>query len=315
MIPRYTRPELGELWSDRHRYETWLRVELAACEAMEAAGSVPAGTAAAVRAKAAGKLDPPRILEHEERTRHDVIAFLTHVEELAGEPARWLHLGHDLLGRARRVAGAHRCVEAADEILAGVDLLRAACRRRAEEHRATLADRALARHPRRADHRRAGVRGLLRRARPRPVGAVVARGPRSRSARSPARSAPTPTSIPRSKRAALAALGLRRRDRPDPDRRARPPRRVLHGARAARHRGRADRARPSATGSAPRWARRGGLRQGAEGLLGDAAQEEPDPVREPVRAGAPAARLRRRPRSRTSPCGTSATSRTRRSSG
>ena len=102
MIPRYTRPELVELWSDRHRYETWLRVELAACAEMEATGAVPAGTAAAVRAKAAGKLDAARILEHEERTRHDVIAFLTHVEELAGEPARWLHLGmtsSDVLGR------------------------------------------------------------------------------------------------------------------------------------------------------------------------------------------------------------------------
>ena len=51
MIARYTRPELLELWSDQHRFDTWLRVELAACEAMEAAGSVPAGTAAAVRAQ------------------------------------------------------------------------------------------------------------------------------------------------------------------------------------------------------------------------------------------------------------------------
>ena len=82
MIARYTRKELLELWSDSHRYETWLRVELAACAEMEKTGAVPAGTAAAVRAKAAGKLDPAKILEHEERTRHDVIAFLSHVEEL-----------------------------------------------------------------------------------------------------------------------------------------------------------------------------------------------------------------------------------------
>jgi adenylosuccinate lyase len=138
MIPRYTRPELTRLWSDGHRYETWLRVELAACTAMEATGSVPAGTAAAIAAKAVGKLDPARILEHEERTRHDVIAFLTHVEELAGEPARWLHLGmtsSDVLDAALAIT----LVEAADQILAGVDLLRAACRRRAEEHRATVA--------------------------------------------------------------------------------------------------------------------------------------------------------------------------------
>ncbi len=138
MIPRYTRPELVELWSDRHRFETWLRVELAACTAMEARGTVPAGTTAAISAKATGKLDPARILEHEERTRHDVIAFLSHVEELAGEPARWLHLGmtsSDVLDAALAIT----LVEAADQILAGVDLLRAACRRRAEEHRATVA--------------------------------------------------------------------------------------------------------------------------------------------------------------------------------
>jgi adenylosuccinate lyase len=138
MIARYTRPELVTLWSDQFRFDTWLRVELAACEAMEAAQLVPAGTAAAVRAKAEGKLSPARILEHEERTRHDVIAFLTHVEELAGEPARWLHLGmtsSDVLDAALAV----QLVAASDQIIAGIDLLRAACRRRAEEHRATPA--------------------------------------------------------------------------------------------------------------------------------------------------------------------------------
>jgi adenylosuccinate lyase len=136
MIARYTRPALATLWSDAHRYDVWLRVELAACDAMEAAGVVPAGTAAAVRAAAEGKLDPARILEHEERTKHDVIAFLTHVEELAGEPARWLHLGmtsSDVLDAALAVL----LVEAAGEILDGIDLLRLACRARAIEHRAT----------------------------------------------------------------------------------------------------------------------------------------------------------------------------------
>jgi len=93
MIDRYSRKELRALWSDQRRYDVWLDVELAACTAMEREGSVPAGTAARVREKAAGKLDAARILEIEERTRHDVIAFLTHVEELAGADARWLHLG------------------------------------------------------------------------------------------------------------------------------------------------------------------------------------------------------------------------------
>src|SRR3569832_2623361 len=136
MIPRYTRPELVELWSDGHRYETWLRVELAACAEMEKTGAVPAGTAAAVRAKAAGKLDPARILEHEERTRHDVIAFLTHVEELAGEPARWLHLGmtsSDVLDTALAL----QTCRALDLILGRVAALAAALARRAREHVAT----------------------------------------------------------------------------------------------------------------------------------------------------------------------------------
>jgi adenylosuccinate lyase len=137
MIDRYTRPPLAELWSDARRYETWLRVELAACEAMEGAGSVPGGTAAAVREAASGKLDPQRILEIEGRTRHDVIAFLTHVEELAGPPARWLHLGmtsSDVLDASLAIL----LREAASEILEGLDLLRAACARRAQEHRGTL---------------------------------------------------------------------------------------------------------------------------------------------------------------------------------
>src|SRR5262249_8482329 len=91
MISRYSRPEMQKLWGDAHRYETWLAGELAACEAMEELGTVPRGTADAVRKRV--KLDPERILLIEATTQHDVIAFLTQVEETAGEPARWLHLG------------------------------------------------------------------------------------------------------------------------------------------------------------------------------------------------------------------------------
>src|SRR3954468_22991572 len=136
MISRYTRRELAELWSDRHRYETWLRIELAACTAMEAAGTVPVGTAAAVKAKAAGKLDPKAILAHEERTKHDVIAFLTHVEELAGEPARWLHLGmtsSDVLDTAIAIQSGR----ALDQILKAIGKLQTALAKRAREHAAT----------------------------------------------------------------------------------------------------------------------------------------------------------------------------------
>jgi adenylosuccinate lyase len=123
-------------WSDAHRYDTWLEVELAACAAMEDEGSVPRGTAEAVRAKAQGKLDPARIDEIERVTRHDVIAFLTHVEELAGEPARWLHLGmtsSDVLDCS--LATLTR--DALSTIEAGIDKLRAACHARALEHQRT----------------------------------------------------------------------------------------------------------------------------------------------------------------------------------
>src|SRR3954469_159254 len=120
MIDRYTRPQLASIWSDSRRYEVWLGVELAACEAMEKAGTVPSGTAARVREKAAGKLNPARILEIEEKTRHDVIAFLTHVEELAGADARWLHLGmtsSDVLDTSLALL----LGDATHEILGGLD--------------------------------------------------------------------------------------------------------------------------------------------------------------------------------------------------
>ncbi len=136
MIERYSRPELRALWSDDHRFATWLAVELAACEAMEGEGIVPKGQAALVRQAAEGKLSAARILEHEQRTRHDIIAFLSHVEELAGEPARWLHLGltsSDIVDTSLALL----LVEAGEENLAALDLLLAALRRRAEEHRRT----------------------------------------------------------------------------------------------------------------------------------------------------------------------------------
>jgi adenylosuccinate lyase len=136
MIDRYSRKELRALWSDQRRFDTWLTVELAACQAMEEEGTVPKGTAERVRSRAAGKLDPARILEIEEKTRHDVIAFLTHVEELAGEDARWLHLGmtsSDVLDSSLAIL----LRDALGEVLGGLDLLLAALKKRAAEHRAT----------------------------------------------------------------------------------------------------------------------------------------------------------------------------------
>ncbi|HEX7842937.1 MAG TPA: adenylosuccinate lyase, partial [Kofleriaceae bacterium] len=136
MIQRYSRPELAALWDDKRRFELWLEVELAACRAMERVGSVPLGTADQVASAAAGKLDPARILEIEATTRHDVIAFLTHVEELAGEPARWLHLGmtsSDVLDTALAI----QTGRALGQILDAIGKLQAALARRAREHAQT----------------------------------------------------------------------------------------------------------------------------------------------------------------------------------
>ncbi|MFQ5912641.1 MAG: adenylosuccinate lyase [Nitrospinota bacterium] len=91
MIPRYTRPEMAAIWSDETKLGHWLEIECLACEAMEELGLVPAGTAEKVRKSVVP--DPVRVGEIEKSTRHDVVAFLTHVEEQAGEPARYLHLG------------------------------------------------------------------------------------------------------------------------------------------------------------------------------------------------------------------------------
>src|SRR5262245_58715804 len=136
MIPRYSRPQLAALWDDKYRFELWLEIELAVCRAMERAGSVPEGSADRVAAGAQGKLDPARILEIEATTRHDVIAFLTHVEELAGEPARWLHLGmtsSDVLDSALAI----QTGRALEQILDAVGQLEAALARRAREHART----------------------------------------------------------------------------------------------------------------------------------------------------------------------------------
>lgn len=91
MIPRYTREHMKELWSDFNRYRRWLEVEILALEAWEIVGTVPAGTAEAVREKAV--VDPKRIAEIEREVRHDVIAFVSQVAETAGEEGKYIHYG------------------------------------------------------------------------------------------------------------------------------------------------------------------------------------------------------------------------------
>ncbi len=134
MIERYARPEMLALWAPAARYDAWLQIELLACEAMESLGQVPMGTAANIRARV--RLDPDRILEIESVTKHDVIAFLTQVEETTGEDARWLHFGmtsSDVLD----TSFAMLLVRAVDLIIGALDECRAALQRRAMEHKHT----------------------------------------------------------------------------------------------------------------------------------------------------------------------------------
>jgi adenylosuccinate lyase len=91
LIPRYTRPDMGRIWSDENRFRTWLAVEVAATETLAEAGMVPKDAAKAIRDRANFSVE--RIQEIEAEVRHDVIAFTTAVAEIVGPHARWFHYG------------------------------------------------------------------------------------------------------------------------------------------------------------------------------------------------------------------------------
>jgi adenylosuccinate lyase len=91
VIPRYTRPDMGNIWSDENRFRTWLSVEVAATETLAAAGMVPKSAAKSIRERAGFNLQ--RIHDIEAEVRHDVIAFTTAVAEIVGPDARWFHYG------------------------------------------------------------------------------------------------------------------------------------------------------------------------------------------------------------------------------
>src|SRR5262245_242995 len=134
MIPRYTGAEMGRIWSDQRKYETWLQVEIAAVEAMGRAGIVPPEAARDIRKRA--RIDISRIEEIEQVTQHDVIAFTTAVAEQVGPAARWLHFGltsSDVIDTAQAL----QMREACDLVLQGLTGLMQAVRSRAEEHRHT----------------------------------------------------------------------------------------------------------------------------------------------------------------------------------
>ena len=134
MIPRYTPKAMGRVWSDQQKYDTWLRVEIAAAEAMADHGLIPQEAARDI--KDHGAVDAARVEEIERTTQHDVVAFTTAVAEHVGPSARWLHFGmtsSDVIDTAQAL----QMREACDVLLADLDPLLDAVRARADEHRGT----------------------------------------------------------------------------------------------------------------------------------------------------------------------------------
>lgn len=126
---------MGEIWSEIFKYKTWLQVEIAVCEAQAELGYIPQAAVDQIKAKA--NFDPQRILAIEAEVRHDVIAFLTNVNEYVGEPGRYIHLGmtsSDMLDTALSL----QLVASLQVIMPQVENLIQAIRYQAQEHRETV---------------------------------------------------------------------------------------------------------------------------------------------------------------------------------
>ena len=95
MIPRYSRKILKEIWEDNNKFQIWLDLEILACEAMEKLGHIPKGTSSRIKKKA--KFKVKEIEKIEEKTKHDVIAFLTNVAKYVGPESRYIHKGLHLV--------------------------------------------------------------------------------------------------------------------------------------------------------------------------------------------------------------------------
>ena len=134
MIPRYTRPDMGRVWSAENKFRRWLDVEIATAEAEAEAGLIPKSASRAIRRKA--RFEVSRILEIEKRVKHDVIAFTTNVAEHVGREARYLHYGltsNDVVDTAQAL----QIREASELLLAGLDRLGKVLKRRAFEFQHT----------------------------------------------------------------------------------------------------------------------------------------------------------------------------------
>ena len=294
MIPRYSRPEMAAIWTDERRLALWLEVELQVAEAMAAQGRIPPEVAARLRHafenQAARLIDPVRIAEIERATRHDVIAFLSHLEEVIGADARYLHLGltsSDLLD----TTFALQLREASDLLLAGIDRVLAALKRRALEHRWTICigrSHGIHAEPTTFGLKLAGFYAEFARDRRRleQARAEIATCAISGAVGTFANVDPQIESAGRGRARPDAGADL------DPGDPARPACGVLRHARRDRLRHRADRDRdpPSAAYRGRRGRRI--VRRRPEGQLGDAAQAQPGAEREPDRPCPPGARCR-----------------------
>ncbi|MCQ8782747.1 adenylosuccinate lyase [Mangrovibrevibacter kandeliae] len=138
MIPRYSRPEMVSIWSQEVKFRIWFEIEAHACDALAELGVIPKEAARTIWEKGgAATFDVERIDAIERETKHDVIAFLTHLAEFVGPDARFIHQGmtsSDVLDTCFNV----QLVRAADLLLADLDALLAAIKRRALEHRDTV---------------------------------------------------------------------------------------------------------------------------------------------------------------------------------
>jgi adenylosuccinate lyase len=135
VIPRYTREKMGALWSDEHKYHTWLQVEILACEAWAELGEIPREAVQQIKDRA--RIDPHRIEEIERETKHDVAAFVTYVEETVGEAGKYVHFGltsYDIVDTALSL----RLREAAEIIIEDIDDLMEAIREKALDHQETV---------------------------------------------------------------------------------------------------------------------------------------------------------------------------------
>lgn len=138
MIPRYSRKEMTDIWSQQSKFRIWFEIEAHACDALAELGVIPKSAAETIWAKAGEvEFDVDRIDEIEAVTKHDVIAFLTHLSEIVGDDARFVHQGmtsSDVLDTCFSV----QLVKATDLLLADMDRLLAALKKRAFEHKGTI---------------------------------------------------------------------------------------------------------------------------------------------------------------------------------